>query len=152
MHRSRGVQEVLGLLPEELEPTAEAWLERIHPRDFSAAKMAISAALINGRGWATTYRVRDAKGRYKSILERALVQRNIAGDPVRAIGCCVDVSEIKRLTDILEETQRIAKIGGWEYSYATQELTWTDEMYRIFGAKRGEFELILGIHARAVRA
>jgi PAS domain S-box-containing protein len=141
VHRSRGVQEVLGMLPEEVESSAEAWLERIHPRDFTAAKMAISAALMHGRGWATTYRVRDAKGLYKSILDRALVQRNAAGDPVRVIGCCVDVSEIKRLTDILEETQRIAKIGGWEYSYATRELTWTEEMYRIFGAKRGEFAL-----------
>jgi PAS domain S-box-containing protein len=141
VHRSRGVQEVLGVIPEDIEPSADAWLERIHPRDFGAAKRAISAALINGRGWATTYRIRDAKGRYKSILDRSLIQRNAAGDPVRAIGCCVDVSEIKRLTDILEETQRIAKIGGWEYSYATQELTWTEEMYRIFGFKRGEFEL-----------
>jgi len=141
VHRSRGVQEVLGIIPEEMESSADAWLERIHPRDFSAAKKAISAALINGRGWATTYRIRDAKGRYKSILDRSLIQRNAAGDPVRVIGCCVDVSEIKRLTDILEETQRIAMIGGWEYSYATQELTWTEEMYRIFGAKRGEFEL-----------
>ncbi len=141
VHRSQGVQEVLGVAPEDLEPSVEAWLERIHPRDFGAAKKAISAALINGRGWATTYRVRDAKGRYKSMLDRALIQRNAAGDPVRVIGCCLDVSEIKRLTDILEETQRIASIGGWEYSYATQELTWTDEMYRIFGAKRGEFEL-----------
>jgi PAS domain S-box-containing protein len=139
VHRSRGVQEVLGLKPEELESSADAWLERIHPRDFGAAKKAISAALLNGRGWATQYRILDAQGRYKSILDRALVQRNTAGDPVRAIGCCVDVSEIKRLTDILEETQRIAKIGGWEYSYAAEELTWTDEMYRIFGAKRGEF-------------
>jgi PAS domain S-box-containing protein len=141
VHRSRGVHEVLGIIPEEMESSAEAWLERIHPRDFSAAKKAISAALINGRGWATTYRIRDAQGRYKSILDRSLVQRNAAGDPVRVIGCCVDVSEIKRLTDILEETQRIAKIGGWEYSYATQELTWTAEMYRIFGAKRGDFQL-----------
>jgi PAS domain S-box-containing protein len=141
VHRSRGVKEVLGIIPEDMESSANAWLERIHPRDFSAAKKAISAALINGRGWATTYRIRDAKGRYKSILDRAVVQRNAAGDPVRVIGCCVDVSEIKRLTDILEETQRIAKIGGWEYSYATRELTWTEEMYRIFGAKRGQFEL-----------
>ena len=141
VHRSRGVQEVLGMIPEELESSAEAWLERIHPRDFNAAKKAISAALMNGRGWATTYRVRDAKGHYKSILDRSLIQRNSAGDPVRVIGCCVDVSEIKRLTDILEETQRIAKIGGWEYSYATRELTWTEEMYRIFGAKRGQFSL-----------
>ena len=141
VHRSRGVQEVLGIIPEEMESSADAWLERIHPRDFNAAKKAMSAALLNGRGWATTYRIRDAKGRYKSILDRSLIQRNGAGDPVRVIGCCMDVSEIKRLTDILEETQRIAKIGGWEYSYATQELTWTDEMYRIFGVRRGEFEL-----------
>ena len=141
VHRSRGVQEVLGIIPEEMESSADAWFERIHPRDFNAAKKAISAALINGRGWATTYRIRDAKGRYKSILDRSLIQRNAAGDPVRVIGCCMDVSEIKRLTDILEETQRIAMIGGWEYSYATRELTWTEEMYRIFGAKRGEFEL-----------
>ena len=141
VHRSRGVQEVLGIFPEELESSAEAWFERIHPRDFNAVKKAISVALLNGRGWATTYRIRDAKGRYKAILDRALVQRNAAGDPVRVIGCSVDISEIKRLTDILGETQRIAKIGGWEYSYATQELTWTDEMFRIFGANPKEFLL-----------
>jgi PAS domain S-box-containing protein len=141
VHRSRGVQEVLDIAPDDLESGVDAWFERIHPRDFAAAKKTISMALINGRGWTTTYRIRDAKGRYKSILDRALVQRNIAGDPVRAIGCCVDISEIKRLTDILGETQRIAKIGGWEYSYANQELTWTDEMFRIFGTTPKEFDL-----------
>jgi PAS domain S-box-containing protein len=141
VNRSRGVQEVLGIAPEDLECSIDAWFERIHPRDFAAAKKAISVALVNGRGWTTTYRIRDARGKYKSILERGLLQRNAAGDPVRAIGCCVDVSEIKRLTDILAETQRTAKIGGWEYSYATRELTWTDEMYRIYDATAGVFAL-----------
>ncbi|HEX3397613.1 MAG TPA: PAS domain-containing protein [Steroidobacteraceae bacterium] len=141
VHRSRGVQEVLGMIPEDLDQSVDAWMERIHPRDSAAAKKVIGAALINGRGWTTTYRIRDAKGRYKSLLDRAVVQRNAAGDPVRAIGCSVDISEIKRLTDILEETQRIAKIGGWEYSYATEELTWTDEVYRIFGTNAREFNL-----------
>jgi PAS domain S-box-containing protein len=141
VHRSRAVQEVLGIAPDELESSSGAWLERIHPRDFIAAKKAISIGLLNGRGWTTTYRIRHAKGQYKSILDRALVQRNAAGDPVRVIGCCVDVSEIKRLTDILDETQRTAKIGGWEYSYATRELTWTDEMFRIYGTNAKEFAL-----------
>jgi PAS domain S-box-containing protein len=139
--RSRGVQEVLGISPDDLESSTAAWLERIHPRDFIAAKKAISVGLISGRGWTTAYRIRDSKGRYKSILDRALVQRNAAGDPVRVIGCCVDISEIKRLTDILDETQRTAKIGGWEYSYATQELTWTDEMFRIYGTNPKDFKL-----------
>jgi PAS domain S-box-containing protein len=143
VNRSRGVQEVLGISPEELECSIDAWFERIHPRDFAAAKKAIGMALVNGRGWTTTYRIRDAKGRYKSILERGLLQRNAAGDPVRAIGCCVDVSEIKRLTDLLTETQRGAKIGGWEYSYATGEVIWTDEMYRIFDTTARDFAVSL---------
>jgi PAS domain S-box-containing protein len=141
VHRSRGVQEVLGMAPEDLEASADAWYERIHPRDFARARHAVGLALIEGRGWTTSYRIRDAKGRYKSILERGLIQRNAAGDPVRAIGCCVDVSEIKRLTDILTETQRIAKIGGWEYSYHTQELTWTDEMFSIYETTASQFDL-----------
>ena len=96
-------------------------------------------ALINGRGWTTTYRIRDARGRYRSMLERGLIQRNAGGDPLRAIGCCVDVSEIKRLTDLLAETQSAAKMGGWEYSYSTRELTWTDEMFRIFETTPADF-------------
>ncbi|MGO9931631.1 MAG: PAS domain-containing protein [Steroidobacteraceae bacterium] len=139
VHRSRGVLEVMGIPPEDLESSIDAWFARIHPRDHAAAKNAIGLALIDGRGWTTTYRIRDANGRYKSMLERGLIQRNAAGDPVRAIGCCVDVSEIKRLTDILAETQRSANIGGWEYSYATRELTWTDEMFRIYDTNPKDF-------------
>jgi PAS domain S-box-containing protein len=139
VHRSRGVLEVLGLEPEDLEPTVDAWCERIHPCDFESAKKAVNLGLLNGRGWTTTYRVRDVRGRYRSLLERGLIQRNGSGDPVRAIACCVDVSEINRVTDLLAETQRTAKMGGWEYSYATRELTWTDEMYRIYEANPKEF-------------
>jgi PAS domain S-box-containing protein len=144
VHRSRGVLEVLGLEPEDLEPTIAAWCERIHPRDFEASNRAVNLGLLNGRGWTTTYRIRDARGRYRSILERGLVQRNAAGDPVRAIGCCVDVSEIKRVNDLLAETQRAAQMGGWEYSYSTRELTWTDEMFRIYETRPSEFEVSWG--------
>jgi PAS domain S-box-containing protein len=139
VHRSRGLLEILGIEPEDLAPVVDAWRERIHPGDAEAVARQIGLALIEGRGWTVTYRVRDARGRYRSILERSLIQRNSAGDPVRAIGCCVDVSEIKRLTDLLGEAQRTAKMGGWEYSYSTLELTWTDEMFRIFDTSAEKF-------------
>jgi PAS domain S-box-containing protein len=141
VHRSRGVLEVLGLEPDDVEPTIDAWCERIHPQDFETAKKAVGLGLLNGRGWTTTYRIRDVRGRYRSILERGVIQRNGSGDPVRAIGCCVDVSEIKRVTDLLAETQRTAEMGGWEYSYVTRELSWTDEMYRIYEASPGELSV-----------
>ena len=133
VHRSRGVQEVLGLEPEEVAREG-AWSARIHPQDDAAYSKAISIALRLGRGWTTTYRIRDSRGRYRSMLERGLIQRSEDGKPLRAIGCCVDVSEIKRLTDLLAEAQHAAKMGGWEYSYPTGELTWTDEMFRIYEA------------------
>jgi PAS domain S-box-containing protein len=131
VHRSRGVYDVLEIEPTELE-TVGAWSERIHPQDSEIYDNKIAVALKSGRGWTATYRIRDARGRYRSMLERGLVQRAANGDPIRAIGCAVDVSEIKRLTDLLAETQRAAKMGGWEYSYATRELEWTEEMFRIF--------------------
>jgi PAS domain S-box-containing protein len=141
VHRSRGLLEVLGLEPEDMEPSIAAWCERVHPRDFEAANRAVNLGLSSGRGWTTTYRIRNVRGRYRSILERGVVQRNASGDAVRAIGCCVDVSEIKRVTDLLAETQRAAQIGGWEYSYATRELTWTDEMFRIYDTSASEFDV-----------
>jgi PAS domain S-box-containing protein len=139
VHRSRGVREILGIEPEDLAPVVDAWRERIHPRDLDAATRQIGLALVQGRGWATTYRVRDARGRYRSMLERGLIQRNAQGDPVRAIGCCVDVSEIKRLTDLLAEAQRTAQMGGWEYSYTSLDLAWTEEMFRIYETTPAEF-------------
>ena len=139
VHRSRGLLEILGIEPEDLAPVVDAWRERIHPGDVDGVTRQIGLALIEGRGWTVTYRIRDARGRYRSMLERGLIQRNSAGDPMRAIGCCVDVSEIKRLTDLLGEAQRTAKMGGWEYSYSTLELTWTDEMFRIFETTPAKF-------------
>ncbi|MEP6884889.1 MAG: PAS domain-containing protein [Gammaproteobacteria bacterium] len=141
VHRSRGVLELLGLGSDDLEPTISAWYARIHPKDFEVAKKAVNLGLLTGRGWTTTYRIRDTRGRYRSMLERGLIQRSAGGDPVRAICCCVDVSEIKRVTDLLAETQRSAKMGGWEYSYVTRELTWTDEMYRIYETSPEQFEV-----------
>ena len=138
VHRSRGVREILGIEPEDLA-AVDVWRERIHPRDLDAANRQIGLALLHGRGWETTYRIRDVRGRYRSMLERGLIQRNTQGDPVRAIGCCVDVSEIKRLTDLLAEAQRSAQMGAWEYSYTTLDLAWTDEMYRIYETTPAEF-------------
>jgi PAS domain S-box-containing protein len=138
VHRSRGVQEVLGMDPRDLQAEG-AWSALIHPQDAAAYESKVAAALHSARGWTTTYRIRDAHGHYRSLLERGLIQRGTEGGALRAIGCAVDVSEIRRLTDLLAETQRTAKMGAWEYNFATRELVWTDEMYNIYETHREEF-------------
>ena len=51
-----------------------------------------------------------------------------------------DISELKqkekaliKSDNLLKETQTLAKIGGWELDVKTGRISWTDEVYRIYG-------------------
>ena len=45
-------------------------------------------------------------------------------------------AELAHVKTLLERTQQISKIGGWEYDVATGKPTWTDEVYCIYGIER----------------
>ncbi|MCF8475095.1 MAG: PAS domain S-box protein [Emcibacter sp.] len=62
------------------------------------------------------------------------------------------VMEGKNITDIIEShkalkesesrlsrAQRIAKLGNWEWTIASNEMSWSDEIYNIFGLSKGSF-------------
>lgn len=40
-----------------------------------------------------------------------------------------------------KEAQRIAKIGSWEWDFASGKLVWSQEQYRLFGEERSSFNL-----------
>jgi len=40
-----------------------------------------------------------------------------------------------------QEAQRIAKIGSWEWDFASGRLKWSHEQFNLFGEERGQFEL-----------
>ena len=48
-------------------------------------------------------------------------------------GTAQDVTERKKAEERLAEAQRIAQVGNWEWHVATDTITWSDELYRIFG-------------------
>lgn len=43
------------------------------------------------------------------------------------------LEKLRRVRDLLEEAQRSAHVGSWEWDLGTDTLTWSDEMYRIYG-------------------
>jgi diguanylate cyclase (GGDEF)-like protein/PAS domain S-box-containing protein len=47
--------------------------------------------------------------------------------------------ELRRSERSLATAQRIAHVGNWEYDFERDEAHWSDEMYRIFGFRPGEF-------------
>ncbi len=51
-----------------------------------------------------------------------------------------DVTEIKQAQmalleahELADEAQRLSRLGGWKYDCATRHITWTDQVYRIYG-------------------
>ncbi len=52
-----------------------------------------------------------------------------------------DAGEVLRQSEAsLSEAQRIAHLGNWNWDIVTNELHWSDEIYRIFGLKPKEFD------------
>jgi PAS domain S-box-containing protein len=47
-------------------------------------------------------------------------------------------SELRHSKNLLEEAQRIANIGNWEFDVATGTVTWSNETFRIFGLDIGQ--------------
>lgn len=41
------------------------------------------------------------------------------------------IDALQRSQELLQATQTLSKLGGWEYDLDTQETYWTDEMYRL---------------------
>ncbi|MEI7636219.1 MAG: PAS domain S-box protein [Syntrophus sp. (in: bacteria)] len=46
--------------------------------------------------------------------------------------------ELRGTRALLDTTQQLARIGGWEWIVAQQKMTWTDETYRIHGMTPGD--------------
>jgi diguanylate cyclase (GGDEF)-like protein/PAS domain S-box-containing protein len=49
-------------------------------------------------------------------------------------------ADLRDATQRLEEAQRLAHFGNWEWDIGADQVTWSDELYRIFGVKSDEFE------------
>jgi signal transduction histidine kinase/PAS domain-containing protein len=47
--------------------------------------------------------------------------------------------QLRRSEQSLAEAQRVAQLGSWDWRPQTGELTWSDEVYRIFGYEPGAF-------------
>jgi PAS domain S-box-containing protein len=69
-----------------------------------------------------------------------------AGTPLYMCGSFIDITEQKRAEETirdsesrLKEAEKIARLGSWEWNIITNDLQWSDEIYRIFGLSPSNF-------------
>ena len=125
-------EEALGRVTHELLATV-----------FPESRQAVDDALAREGRWVGELRHTRKDGTVIVVSSRQALQRGSDGRPSAIIELNSDITERKRVEEelahiagLLERTEEVSRTGGWEYDVATGELTWTDEVYRIYGVER----------------
>lgn len=104
VYRSGGVFDLLGVPPEEVEPTRQWWIDRLHPEDRDAVLAQMDAWLAGDEEYYDhEYRMRRGDGQWVHVWDQGRILRDAVGNPVRVVGSRADISERKRA----EERQRL---------------------------------------------
>jgi two-component system CheB/CheR fusion protein len=91
---------------DQTEPanTLEWWAGHVHPDDAERIENEIGELLLNNHDtWQSQYRFLKADGEYAVVRDRAYVQRDHAGMPMRIIGSMLDITESERLDRAKDE-------------------------------------------------
>jgi PAS domain S-box-containing protein len=110
---------------------------------FPESREAVDDALARDGRWVGELSHTRKDGDLIVVSSRQALQRGADRRPIAIIELNSDITERKRaeeqlarISGVLERTERISRTGGWEYDVATGELTWTDEVYSIYGVDR----------------
>jgi len=114
LHWSDEIYRIFGVPPREFGATYDAFLSYVHPKDRDFVKRAVDLALHHRRPYSIEHRIIRPDGTQRTVHERAEVQYDADGNPVRMVGTVQDITERKRLErEVLQagaaEQQRIGQ-------------------------------------------
>lgn len=112
---------MLGYELHELEPNLRTWEKLVHPDDMPQVQQILQAHLDGKMDYyQTEHRLRTRVGEWRWILDRGrVVERDLAGNPIRACGAHIDITERKELE---LEKERIADEREQLLGMASHEL------------------------------
>ncbi len=89
---SAGAGVILGFEPETLDSKGALGPEHIHPDDCMRIEQGLTEAIAGTAVfWSDEYRLRRRDGTYAVVSDRAYIERDADGRPVRAVGAMADI-------------------------------------------------------------
>src|SRR3984893_5896256 len=114
------------------------WGAAIHPDDAKGVMDSWQMALVTGQLADVEARMRRFDGEYRWFLFRASPLRNESGKIVRWYGTNTDIDDRKRAEEelrrseaFLAEGQRLSLSGSFLWCLDTDEITFSEQLYRI---------------------
>lgn len=138
---------IFGVDPGSFVPSNDAIHAMIHPEDQERHARLVEQALRGEAVGPFESRIIRPGGEERVVLASGFeVQRDERGQPTFLLGTILDITERKRAEEalsrreaVLAQAGKMAHLGAWEIEITHPEnmnanpLTWSDEVYRIFG-------------------
>lgn len=134
---NRQTLEYFGKTNEELKNWS--LIGAVHPDDLPRVIEARTKCIETGQIYEVEHRCRRADGVYRWFQVRGLPLRNSEGTVTAWYLLLTDIDDrkhaeenLKRSEAFLVEGQRLSRTGSFSWNMATGEITWSDQLYRIF--------------------
>lgn len=97
---------MLGYSDEEIRGHYIEWEKRVHPEDIARALATIQNYLEGlSEDYELSHRLRHKDGSYRWVLARGVAVREHNGKPYRMVGSHIDVTELRRAEEALQENE-----------------------------------------------
>ena len=135
---------LFGYADGQLETSYDNFLAAVHPDDRQSVVDAVNACIEQDVPYDIEHRVVWPDGTERWLQERGAVVRDDQGAPLQMLGVVQDINDrkvaqmalIERERQLVE-AQNLAALGNWSADLVSGELTWSNEIYRIFGYEPG---------------
>ncbi|TDH29122.1 PAS domain S-box protein [Segetibacter sp. 3557_3] len=122
------------------------FLAMVHPGDRHLVNKALQEAVNDTGLYDCEFRFL-AKNKEKVIWSRGIVTKAEGQDAVMK-GTVMDVTnrnhmirQLQRSEELYKQAQSLTHLGNWTYEVRSGKITWTDELFRIFGLEPQSVEI-----------
>ena len=106
--------------------TIESWKEKVHPKERLRIWKSLTRTIDGTENhWEAKYRFKNADGKYSFVVERGFILRDENGKAFRMVGAIQDVTERKKLEELLDEASKLSRIGSFEFDFIQDYLYWS---------------------------
>jgi PAS domain S-box-containing protein len=105
------IEGMLGYQPGECRKELTFWKESLHPEDRASVFSGLEEAVKNRACFSKEYRIRRKDGSYLTWHDRATVLCDIDGRPLKLIGVCADMTERRKMQNMVLQSEKMAAVG-----------------------------------------
>ncbi len=118
----------------------------VHPEDRERVRQSFFDTVNDGKARRTEFRFLLPNGEVRHIESQASAVLDTYGKVALVVRVSRDVTERRKTYEALrardlqlQEAQAVANLGIWERDVRRNSSTWSDQLYRIFGVTRDNF-------------